>query len=316
MDSSDSPSDNTNLFLQIVEHPDGTITRPFVPLSPPNSDPPVLSKDIILNPSHDTYLRLYLPSAAVSENQKLPVVLFFHGGGFVLFSPSAVFYHGFCEAMAASIPALIISSSYRLAPETRLPGAYEDAVEALSWVQSQAMDPASADPWLQRHGDFSKFFLMGSSSGGNIAYHACLRAMSMDLMPVQLCGVILNQPYFGGVERTVSEAASENDSMLPLRANDTLWRLALPIGSNRDHAFANPVKAGLDGVVGMAKCIIIGCKGDPLFDRQKLFAEILEKEGVEVTKRLDGTGSHAIELFIPDKAEALFKEVKAFVYGA
>lgn len=210
----------------------------------------------------------------------------------------------------------VISASYRLAPETRLPGAYEDAVEALSWVQSQAVDRSSADPWLSTHGDFSKFFLMGSSSGGNIAYHTGLHAKSIDLTPVQLNGIILNQPYFGGVERTESEAASEEDSVLPLRANDTLWRLALPIGSNKDHAFANPVKHGLGGAVGMVKCMVVGCKGDPLFDRQKLFTEKLEKEGVEVVKRLDGTGSHAIELFVPDKAEALFKEVRGFVYGA
>lgn len=196
-----------------------------------------------------------------------------------------------------------------------MPGAYEDAIEAILWVQSQAMEPASIDPWL-KHGDFSKFFLMGSSSGGNIAYHTALRAKSMDLTPVQLSGVILNQPYFGGVERTASEASSEEDLMLPLRANDTLWRLALPIGSNKDHAFANPVKTGLDGSVGMVKCLVVGCKGDPLLDRQKLFAELLEKECVEVVKRLNGTGFHAIELFVPDKAEALFKEARAFVYGA
>lgn len=220
--------------------------------------------------------------------------------------------------MAASLPALVISASYRLAPETRLPGAYEDAVEALSWVQSQAANLASADPWLSEHGDFSKFFLMGSSSGGNIAYHTGLHAKSLDLAPLQLRGVILNQPYFGGYERTESEAASEEDPMLPLQANDNLWRLALPVGSNKDHAFANPVKHGLGGAAGMAKCMVVGCKGDPLFDRQKLFTQMLEKEGVEVVKKLDGTGtgSHAIELFVPDKAQELFKEVKAFVYGA
>jgi acetyl esterase/lipase len=210
----------------------------------------------------------------------------------------------------------IISASYRLAPETRLPGAYEDAVEALLWVKSQAINPASAEPWLSAHGDFSKFFLMGSSSGGNIAYHTGLHAKSMDLTPVQLNGVILNQPYFGGVERTKSEAASQEDLVLPLQANDTLWKLALPIESNRDHPFANPVKHGLGGAAGMVKCMVVGCKGDPLFDRQKLFTQMIEKKGVEVVKRLDGTGSHAIELFMPDKAEALFEEVRAFINGA
>lgn len=103
----DSDSGIPNPFLQIVEHPDGTITRPFVPQSPPNPNPPVLSKDLPLNPSRGTYLRLYLPIAAASPDQKLPVLLFFHGGGFVLFSPSDASYHASCEAMAASLPALV-----------------------------------------------------------------------------------------------------------------------------------------------------------------------------------------------------------------
>ncbi|XP_078173505.1 putative carboxylesterase 8 [Carex rostrata] len=311
-----SDSGIPNPFLQIVEHPDGTITRPFVPQSPPNPNPPVLSKDLPLNPSRGTYLRLYLPIAAASPDQKLPVLLFFHGGGFVLFSPSDATYHASCEAMAASLPALVISASYRLAPETRLPGAYDDAAEAILWVQSQAANPASADPWLLTHGDFSKFFVMGSSSGGNIAYHAGLRAKSMDLCPIHLSGVIINQPYFGGIERTESEEASEEDPVVPLRSNDMLWRLTLPIGSDRDHEFANPVKAGLDEAVGMVRCMVLGLKGDPLFDRQKLFADALEKKGVEVVKKLDGSGFHAMELFVPPQAEALFKDVREFVYGA
>lgn len=210
----------------------------------------------------------------------------------------------------------VISASYRLAPETRLPGAYDDAVEALSWVQSQAANLASADPWLSAHGDFSKFFMMGSSSGGNIAYHAGLRAKSMDLSPICLNGLIINQPYFGGVERTESELAGEDDPVVPLRTNDMLWRLTLPIGSDRDHEYANPVKAGLDAAVGLVRCMVLGLRGDALFDRQKAFAEALEKKGVEVMKRLDDTGFHAIELFVPPKAEALFTEVRKFIYGA
>ncbi|KAJ4774833.1 alpha/beta-Hydrolases superfamily protein [Rhynchospora pubera] len=307
-----------NPFLQIVEHPDGTITRPYVPESPPNpKDAPVLSKDLTLNPSHGTYVRIYLPADAKTKGQKLPIILFFHGGGFVLFSPKDATYHASCEAMATSVQALVISANYRRAPETRLPGAYDDAVEALSWVRSQAANLATADPWLSTHGDFSKFFMMGSSSGGNIAYQAAVRAKSMDLSPIRLSGVIINQPYFGGVERTKSEEGSVNDPVVPLHSNDMLWRLTLPIGADRDHEFANPMKTtGLAEAVGLGKCMVLGLIGDGLYDRQKVFADMLEQKGVDVVKRLDDTGIHAMELFVPPKAEALFREVREFVHGA
>jgi acetyl esterase/lipase len=209
----------------------------------------------------------------------------------------------------------VISASYRLAPETRLPGAYDDAVEALLWIQSQASNLALAEPWLLTHGDFSRFFVMGSSSGGNIAYRAGIRAKSMDLSAISLRGLIINQPYFGGIERTQSELAGEDDPVVPLRTNDMLWRLTLPIGADRDHEYANPVKAGLDEAIGLVRCMVLGLKGDALFDRQKEFADALEQKGVEVVKRLDDTGFHAIELFVPPKAEALFTEVRKFVFG-
>lgn len=55
---------------------------------------------------------------------------------------------------------------------------------------------------------------MGSSSGGNIAYRAALLATSMDLEPLRIEGIILNQPYFGGDKRTDSEERMPDDKVL------------------------------------------------------------------------------------------------------
>ncbi|XP_020242561.1 probable carboxylesterase 8 [Asparagus officinalis] len=71
---------------------------------------------------------------------------------------------------------------------------------------------------IGERGDLSRLFVMGSSSGGNLAYHAGLHS------PSKITGLILNQPYFGGTTRTKSEAASDEDPVLPLRANDTMWQ--------------------------------------------------------------------------------------------
>lgn len=164
-------SKSTSIFLQIKLNQDGSITRPLFPLSPPltsinhqvQAQEQVLIKDIPLNPSTNTYLRLYLPNPA-AHNCKLPVLLFFHGGGFVLFGPTALFYHQFCRSLALSVPALVVSVAYRLAPEHRLPAAYDDAADAVDAVR------AAVDPWIAEHGDLERVFVMGSSSGGNIAY--------------------------------------------------------------------------------------------------------------------------------------------------
>ncbi|KAL6660991.1 hypothetical protein ACP70R_000375 [Stipagrostis hirtigluma subsp. patula] len=300
----------TNVFMQIAVHPDGTITRPEVPAVPAAADGPVLSRDVPLDASLGTSLRLYLPNPPPSS--RLPVVLYFHGGGFVIFSAATVFYHGSCEAMAAAVPAIVASLEYRLAPEHRLPAAYDDAVAAVRWLR----DAAPGDPWVAAHGDLSRCFVMGSSSGGNMAFYAGVRTRGLDLAPAAVRGLLLHQPYLGGVERTPSEAKSEDDGMLPLEANDMLWSLALPPGADRDHEFSNPAKAlPAAAVAGLPRCLVTGHDGDPLIDRQKEFIKWLQDGGVEVVDKTEFTGFHAVELFVPEKAAELFAAVREFVYA-
>ena len=298
----------SNLFMRIAVHPDGTVTRPEVPLLPPSA----VCRDVPLDASLGTHLRLFLPDPAPAR--RLPVVLFFHGGGFVLFSPATAFYHAHCQAMAAALPCLVASLHHRLAPERRLPAAYDDAASALAWLR------AADDPWVAAHGDLSRCYLMGSSSGGNMAFFAGLRASrALDLspaaVPVWVRGLLLHQPYLGGVARTPSEARSEDDAMLPLEANDKLWSLALPEGADRDHEFCNPAKAmAPEALAGLPRCLVTGNRGDPLIDRQREFARWLRDQGgVEVVDKTDHAGSHAAELFVPESAEELFAAMREFV---
>jgi len=157
--------------LQIRRNSDGTFTRlsDAVPRTPPSSDPslPVLTKDITIKPQNHTWLRLFLPRTPLSSSNpnKLPLIVFFHGSGFVMLSAASSMFHDFCIQMANSAQAVVASVEYRLAPEHRLPAAYDDAVEALQWIGK------CQDEWLQQYADYSKCYLMGNSAGATIAYH-------------------------------------------------------------------------------------------------------------------------------------------------
>ncbi|KAF0898315.1 hypothetical protein E2562_007166 [Oryza meyeriana var. granulata] len=309
-----APAKSTNLFMQIAVHSDGTITRPFVPDAPPSATGAVVSQDVPLDASLGTSLRLYLPNpvspSPSPSPSKLPVILYFHGGGFVLFSTGSVFYHASCEAMAAAVPAIVVSLDYRLAPEHRLPAAYDDAVAAVLWLR----DAAATNPWIAAHGDLSRCFVMGSSSGGNMAFNAGVRTKNLDLSPAAVRGLMLHQPYLGGVERMPSEAKSGDDVMLPLEANDTLWSLALPAGADRDHEFSNPAKAmSPEALTNLPRCLVTGSDGDPLIDRQRELIRWLREHAVEVVAKTDFAGFHAAELFVQEKADELFAAVRAFV---
>ncbi|KAB2596601.1 carboxylesterase 1 [Pyrus ussuriensis x Pyrus communis] len=307
----------------IISNPDGTYTRriqfPTVPAEPNPTSPTtrVLSKDVPVNPETRTTARLFLPREALDlPASKLPLVFYYHGGAFVYLSAASSSNHDFCSDMALQLRALVVSLEYRLAPEHRLPAAYDDAVDALHWIAS------TKEEWVTEFTDLSSCFLMGTSAGGNLAYHAGLRACEAigdRLRPLRIKGLILHHPFFGGSDRTGSELAMANDPILSLPGCDGAWSLALPVGTDRDHEYCNPTvaKESDDRYVGIRemgwRVLVTGCFGDPLIDRQMQLAKMLEKEGVRITTHF-GDGFHGMEVIDPSKAQGLFVVLKNFVY--
>lgn len=305
--------------LNLLRNSNNTITRLHqVPYTPPSSDPTlpitVLTKDITINQTNKTWVRLFLPNKPIPNDHKLPVIVFFHGSGFILASAGSTMFHDFCVKMVDEIGVFVVSVGYRLAPEHRLPAAYDDAMEALFWIRN------SEDEWLTRYVDYSKCYLMGKSAGATIAYHAAIRAVEVvkDLEPLKIQGLILRQPFFGGKERTKSELKPENDQILPLCVTDLMWELALPIGADRDHEFCN-IRVGncfekLDKIRDLGwKVLVSGNGGDPVVDRGKELAQMMEEKGVHVVKDFDEDGCHAIEYYDPLKAKKLIELIKGFI---
>nr|GMD42101.1 carboxylesterase 1-like [Ipomoea batatas] len=304
-------------------NPDGSITRQrelpstFEPTSA--VDPSlVLAKDISINESKSTWARIILPRKAVDSQpiSKLPLILYFHGGGFIVCKVDTPNFQDFYRHIATEVSAVVVSVEYRRAPEHRLPAAYDDCMEALYWIKN------SDDEWLAKYVDFSRCFLMGTSAGGNIAYRVGLSASSIctELKPLEIRGLILHHPYFGGKERTASELKSVDDKLFPLRLNDLMWETALPAGADRDHVYCNAMveirsnPGTFDQVKALGlKILVSGCGGDPLVDRQVEVLNALRDAGVDVVGRIIEGGHHGLEIADPLKAKDLCIAIKEFV---
>ncbi|KAJ4717193.1 carboxylesterase 1-like [Melia azedarach] len=309
-------------FLQIIPNADGTLTRDCsnYPSSVATPDPDdhallVLSKDVHVNQLNNTWVRMFLPRQALDSSftTKLPLIVHFHGGGFIILSAATKICHDFCSNIGAEIPAMVVSVNYRLAPEHRLPAAYNDAMEVLHWIKT------AQDEWIQKYVDFSCCFLTGESAGGNIAYHIGLRAVAEadNLLPLKIKGLILNAPYFGGVNRTESELRLGINPLSPLCANDLMWELSLPIGADRDHEYCNPTVGGGSKLLDQFKLLgwkvlVTGGNEDPLIDRQIELSKLIEQKGVKVVSRFD-IGGHGSSKDPNELLKDVQASIKSFI---
>ncbi|KAK6147335.1 hypothetical protein DH2020_018247 [Rehmannia glutinosa] len=170
---------------------DGSISRSEnfkVPIKV-QDDGSAVWKDCLFDKKHNLHLRLYKPRSPPSPAADLPVLFFFHGGGFCVGSRTWPNCHSCCLRLASALQVLVVAPDYRLAPEHRLPAAMDDAMSSVKWLQSQALlSDGGADDWLREGVDFGRVFVVGDSSGGNMAHHLAveLRRGSPGLEPVRV----------------------------------------------------------------------------------------------------------------------------------
>ncbi|KAJ3700240.1 hypothetical protein LUZ61_003945 [Rhynchospora tenuis] len=170
----------------------------------------VTSKDVTIDPNCKLSVRLFLPPNP-SKAEKLPILIYFHGGGFVLESPFSPVYHAYVGSLVSNCNVLAVSVNYRLAPEHCVPAVYDDSLAAIQWVLS------CKDDWLAKFGDFNRIFMAGDSAGGNIAHN-----MALCEIGAKIEGLILFHPWFGGSKPKVTDEGHMKSSgalaqSLPLR---------------------------------------------------------------------------------------------------
>lgn len=248
--------DDVPPYLRVYE--DGTIERLLgFEFAPASLDPQtgVSAKDVVFQPETGLSARLYRPAA---PQNKLPLVVYFHGGAFCISSTADPKYHAMLNILVKEAQIILVSVDYRRAPEHPLPAAYEDSWAALRWVEAHVSGAATAaEIWLKDHVDFDKVFLAGDSAGANISHHLSIRAGSPGhgLGELKIRGVLMIQPYFWGEEAMGVEA--ENPVFKAVV--DKWWRFVCPSDRGGDDPWINPFVSGAPSLDGIACGRILVC---------------------------------------------------------
>ncbi|CAM8953832.1 unnamed protein product [Rhodiola kirilowii] len=204
-------------WLQVFS--DGTVKRFAPEIAPPSDHDPSVdfkSKDVVLDVSKQITGCIFIPHNLLEHHPRLPVLVLFHGG-FYIGSTTWLGYHVFLGQFSAASTSIILSINYCLAPENKLPTAYEDCYYALKWLYEYH----SHDPWLSRC-NLSRIFLAGESTIGNIVHNVALKTINQKHdhpLRYSLKGLILIHPYFGSKLRTLKEAAVGSE--VEVSMNDT-----------------------------------------------------------------------------------------------
>ncbi len=223
-------------------------------------------------------VRVYRPDTPETEapetEASLPVVVYFHGGGWVVGSVTT--HDAFCQQLSTRVPAVVVSVGYRLAPEHRFPAAVEDAVAATSWVSDHAGD-LGADP--------RRLAVAGDSAGANLA--AVVARKARDGSGTSIAYQLLLYPP---TDMTMSCASHrENAVGYLLTAEMVAWfrEQYLSGGANLRDPDASPLFAA--DLAGLPPALVVTAEFDPLRDEGEAYAARLREAGVKATlRRYDG----------------------------
>jgi acetyl esterase len=205
--------------------------------------------------------RLYRP---VSGNAPIPVILWLHGGGWVLGDLGC--YDNWCRALANATGAAVLALDYRLAPENRFPAAVDDSAFALTWLARHA----------EAFGiDASHISIAGDSAGGTLAAVACLRARDHGGPPV--FRQILIYPALDMAGDYASQTTYGSGHFL--EADSLQWFAHNYLDSEADRLDwrASPLRA--PDHAGLPPALVINAECDPLVDQGILYVEKLCEAG-------------------------------------
>lgn len=223
-------------------------------------------------------VRIYFPLDPGPSRERLPVLVYFHGGGFVLCDLDS--HDSCCRRLANGAGAIVVSVDYRLAPESPFPAAVHDAWAATQWVAGQLAELG---------GDPARLVVAGDSAGGNLA--AVVAMLARDRGGPALAFQLLIYPV---VDQRRKQAPASGGRRAPsgtLTAAHMGWftEQYLGRGGDRTDPLASPI---LGDFTGLPPAHVVTGGMDPLCEEGEDYARRLSAAGVPATVERYEDGFH------------------------
>jgi len=244
--------------------------------SAPVGKPSAQIEDITfpVGPTGSVPVRIVRPTGTA---QVLPVVLYFHGGGWILGDRDT--HDRLVREIAVGVAAAVVFVDYARAPEARYPVAIEQAYAATRYVVDQSAG-LRIDPL--------RLAVAGDSVGGNIA--AAVTLMAKQRRGPKIAFQVLFYPVTDAGFDTSSYTRFADGPWLTKRAMQWFWDAYLPDPAARKQPTATPLNASLDQLTGLPEALVVVAENDVLRDEGEAYARMLSNAGVRVTSiRYHGT---------------------------
>jgi acetyl esterase len=229
----------------------------------PRPDGAGVTDRTIPGPAGPLAVRIYRPKTAAADAE-LPCLVYAHGGGWVFGNLDS--HDVLCAQFAIEAGIVVFAIDYRLAPETRFPGAFDDVVAGLKWV---AANGASIGV------DAARLAVGGDSAGGNLA--AAVSIWARDNNGPKLRLQLLAYPVTDGVARSDSYRKFHDGYGLNGPVMEWFFDHYLPAKDQRGDWRLSPLRASNLG--GLAPALVITAGYDPLRDEGRAYAWRLQQEG-------------------------------------
>ena len=211
-------------------------------------------------------IRVYRP-AGVPDSTRLPVLVYFHGGGWVIGDLDT--HDTLCRQLTAGAGISVVAVDYRLAPEHKFPAAADDAWSATTWVVDHAAELGV---------DATRMAVAGDSAGGNLAAVVALQARDAGGPKIALQVLLYPVTDVGAETQSYRDLA---DGYM-LTREGMRWFIAHYLGKPQEAEDwrASPLRN--PSFAGVAPALVVTAGYDPLRDEGDAYAQKLRAAGVTV----------------------------------